>query len=75
MKELQLNLPFFHDLLSDLAKETSLPGEWKGLLLHLTDCLKNPFVPANRVKESSANSQIIIVITVITVITESKYSW
>ena len=63
MIALQLELPFFHHLLADLQIESSLPEEWKGLLMHLDACSKNPF-RTSRVNQVSTNKS-----------EESKYSW
>ena len=63
MRDLQMKLPFFHDLLSELRIESSLPDVWTGLLLHLFDCSMNPFETAEHIKEPPLQEG------------ESKYSW
>ena len=63
MKALQIDLPFFHNLMADLGIETCLPKEWKGLLLNLEACANKPFSTAQEVRVSPSNLE------------DSKYSW
>ena len=49
MKEFQEKIPLFFNLLVCFSIETSLPDEWKGLIILLTDIARKPFINAELV--------------------------
>ena len=48
VRSVQRELPLFFNLLSALSVETSLPGEFKGLLLYLSEKSSVPFLNAEQ---------------------------
>lgn len=56
MKSIQLQFPLFHDLLSSLTIEASLPDIWKGVILYLSDKACQPFNVANIINTPNCDS-------------------
>ena len=56
MKDIQLHMPLFFDVLISLQVENCLPGEWKGLMIDLIDLALSPFSKADIVTTARADS-------------------